>query len=132
MIQSAQLPPRASSPELSGGDSEEEIMEKNRVRELNDVLRRTFAGGRIMMTAGVDALSDGDKAAVFDKMRTFEDFSTESDPCGEHDFGNIEHDGVTYFFKIDYYTPDMQSGSEDPADVEKTLRVLTIMRADEY
>jgi hypothetical protein len=39
---------------------------------------------------------------------------------------------VTYFFKIDYYAPDMQSGSEDPTNAEKTLRVLTIMRADEY
>jgi Protein of unknown function (DUF3768) len=45
--------------------------------------------------------------------------------------GNFEIAGVSYFFKIDYYSPDMQGGSEDPGDSEKTTRVLTIMSADE-
>jgi hypothetical protein len=31
-----------------------------------------------------------------------------------------------------YYSPDMEGGSEDPADLEKTTRVLTVMRADKY
>jgi hypothetical protein len=41
------------------------------------------------------------------------------------------HPGETYFFKIDYYLQDMRGGSEDPADPGKTVRVLTIMRADD-
>jgi hypothetical protein len=47
-------------------------------------------------------------------------------------FGTIDLAGQTYFFKVDYYAPDMDGGSEDPADPAKTTRVLTIMRADEY
>jgi hypothetical protein len=49
-----------------------------------------------------------------------------------HDFGSIEIDGETYFWKIDYYDLAMQFGSESPEDPEQTTRVLTIMRADEY
>src|SRR5262249_19965309 len=132
LLQSLQRPPRAPSPEWSDDDSEEEIMARDRIRDLNDTLRQTFAGGRGVMTDGVNALSDDDKATVLRKGRTFENFTTDNDPHGEHDFGNFEHDGVQYFFKIDYYAPDMESGSEDPTDPQKTVRVLTIMRADEY
>ena len=94
-----------------------------RIRLLNDQLRTTFVGGKIMLTAGVDALSDETKATVLSNVRTFADFNGDNDPHNEHDFGS---------FKLDYYAPDMEGGSEDPADPEKTTRVLTIMRADEY
>ena len=33
-----------------------------RIRELNDAFRRTFAGGKVVMTAGVYALPDMVKA----------------------------------------------------------------------
>jgi hypothetical protein len=49
----------------------------------------------------------------------------------EHDFGSIEVAGETIFWKIDYHGSDMASGSEDPADPERTTRVLTIMLAEE-
>jgi Protein of unknown function (DUF3768) len=107
-------------------------MDRNRIRELNDALRRSFAGGRVMMTAGVDALPDTAKAAVLGKVRAFDAFDGDNDPHGEHDFGSFEVAGETYFFKLDYYSPDLQGGSENPADPTKTMRVLTIMRADEY
>lgn len=108
------------------------LTETQRIRLLNDQLRTTFVGGKIMLTARVDALPDEAKATVLSKVRTFVDFNGDNDPHGEHDFGSFKLEDVTYFFKLDYYSPDMEGGSEDPADPEKTTRVLTIMRADEY
>jgi Protein of unknown function (DUF3768) len=103
-----------------------------RIRELNDHLRRTFTGGKVVMTDGVAALAEDDLAQLLTKVRSFDEFTSENDPYGEHDFGKFELAGQTYFFKLDYYAPDMDGGSEDPADPTKTTRVLTIMRADEY
>ncbi len=103
-----------------------------RIRALNDALRATFTGGKVMLTAGVAALSEGDKAAVLEKVRTFAEFNGDNDPHREHDCASFEISGDRFLFKIDYYDSDLQFGSEDPSDAAKTTRVLTIMRADEY
>src|SRR6266853_5615812 len=102
-----------------------------RIRELNDTFRRTFTGGRVMLTSGVDALPPDVKAKVLQAVRSFDAFDHDNDPHHENDFCSFEVDGERYFAKIDYYSPDMQRGSEDPADPKITTRVLTIMRASE-
>ena len=104
----------------------------DRIRLLNDNLRTTFVGGRVFMTQGVANLPEDEKARILLAVQGFAAFDAENDPHGEHDFGSFELAGETYFFKVDYYSPDLKGGSEDPADPEKTTRVLTIMRADEY
>jgi len=103
-----------------------------RIRELNDQLRSTFVGGRVLVTPGVRSLPLGANTSLLERVRTFTDFSSDNDPYGQHDFGTIEIEGETFFWKIDYYDRSMEGGSEDPADPTKTTRVLTIMRADEY
>jgi len=103
-----------------------------RIRELNDAFRKTFIGGRVLLTSGVDALDASTREAVLRKVRDFADFDPGNDPYGEHDFVSVEHNNERYFAKIDYYAPDLAHGSEDPADPEKTVRVLTLMCADEY
>jgi uncharacterized protein DUF3768 len=104
----------------------------DRIRQLNDDFRQSFIGGRVLVTPGIRSLPIETNAAVLERVRTFAGFTAANDPHGEHDFGTIELEGETYFFKIDYYSPDMQGHSEDPADPEKTVRVMTIMCADEY
>lgn len=102
------------------------------IRCLNDKFRRSLTGGRIMLTAGVQALPQSLLAALLARLKAFELFTDDNDPHGEHDFGAIDLEGQKYFFKIDYYDPNLRQGSEDPADPAKTVRVLTLMRADEY
>ena len=104
----------------------------DRIRLLNDNFRTTFIGGQVVMTQGVAELPLATKARVLLAVQSFDKFTEDNDPHCEHDFGSFDIEGETYFFKIDYYALDMDGGSEDPADPEKTARVLTIMRADEY
>jgi hypothetical protein len=104
----------------------------DRIRVLNDNFRSTFIGGQVVMTAGVADLPMDVKAHVLIHVQLFASFNADNDPHGEHDFGSLELAGETFFWKIDYYDEDCEFGSEDPADPEKTTRVLTIMLAEEY
>ena len=112
--------------------STENIDNARVIRILNDNFRSTFVGGQVVMTAGVNALPIDTKARVLLAVQSFSNFTKDNDPHGEHDFGSIEIEGQTYFFKVDYYALDMNGGSENAADPSVTTRVLTIMRADEY
>ena len=108
------------------------LSKTDRIRVLNDNFRSTFVGGKVFMTQGVDALPLDTKAHVLLAVQSFSNFTKDNDPHGERDFGSFEIEGEMYFFKVDYYALDLDGGSEDAADPEKTARVLTIMRADEY
>jgi Protein of unknown function (DUF3768) len=108
------------------------LKRSDRIRLLNDNFRSTFVGGQIVTTAGVADLPIDVKARAFLQVQRFARFDANNDPHGEHDFGSFEVAGEKFFWKIDYYDLSMMFGSEDPADPEKTTRVLTIMLADEY
>lgn len=105
-----------------------------RIRELNDQFRRfPFPPhGDLFITPGVNILGLRDYLAVLLKVRNFSEFSDANDPHREHDFGSFQHDGVVYFWKIDYYDRQKERHSPDPSDADVTFRVLTVMRADEY
>ncbi len=105
---------------------------RDRIRELNDAFRQTFIGGRVMLTRGVNDLEAEAKTKLLADVRNFNRFEKLNDPHGERDFGSIENGGNKFFWKIDYFDLAMNQGSVDPANADATLRVLTIMRADEY
>lgn len=104
----------------------------DRIRELNDRFRFSFAGGQVLMTSGITALPAALQALICDQVQKFVAFTPDNDPHGEHDFGSVTVHGHKIFWKIDYYAPDMLHGSDDPADPALTRRVLTIMLAEEY
>lgn len=104
-----------------------------RIRELNDRLRQYGLGqGSVLLTSGITGEGEAFTTAAVTAVRTFTTFSDDNDPWGEHDFGAVEVEGQKVFWKIDYYAPDMQSGSENPANEGQTHRVLTIMLVSEY
>ena len=102
------------------------------IRDLNDLFRKTFIGGKVMMTQGIQALGDYDVALILLGIQQFDKFTYDNDPYGEHDFGSFKHNGEKVFFKIDYYDKAMEFGSPDPSDAAVTTRVMTVMLASEY
>ncbi|MDY6947220.1 MAG: DUF3768 domain-containing protein [Pseudomonadota bacterium] len=103
-----------------------------RIRQLNDQFRSTFAGGKILLTQGITDHAGALLPGLLLQVRLFTSFDEGNDPHGEHDFGAFEWTGETVFWKIDYYDSDLLMGSPDPADPAVTTRVLTIMLAWEY
>ena len=103
-----------------------------RIRDLNDELRRNLSEATAVMTCGVAALGPEAVARIVQTIEVYDDFCHANDPHEEHDFGSFEADGHTIFFKIDYYDSTLTAHSPDPSDPAVTKRVITIMLAEEY
>lgn len=102
------------------------------IQLINDNFRKTFQGGKVVLTRGIRALPKMEIAEIMLKVSKFNDFTVSNDPYEEHDYGSFEYRGKQIIFKIDYYDKNYEYASENPADVSKTARVLTIMLADDY
>lgn len=113
------------------------------IARLNDWLRDNITSpgtNRVVMTQGIAALV-GDvalfrgfrkRAELLRTVRDFDAFDRDNDPHGHRDLGAFEFEGTACLWKIDYYDLELVFGSEDPADPFKTVRLLTILRADEW
>lgn len=110
-----------------------EAVPRQRIRELNDRFRAEGLGfGSIVITSGVQAEGHDFLLKTAEAVQGYKDFNKDNDPWGEHDFGAVDVADQMVFWKIDYYTPDLSAGSENPANEGQTHRVLTIMLASEY
>jgi hypothetical protein len=107
-------------------------VQTDRIRALNDELRKALLGGGAVMTPGIAALGSEAVNRLVQTVAIFDDFGTANDPRGEHDFGAFDFDGTPVMLKIDYYDKDLSFHSPDPADPAVTERVITIMLAAEY
>ena len=91
--------------------------------------------GQIVITSGIQQLVEDLKkelTVIAEIVQNFDAFTEDNDPHAEHDFGQFDFEGQSCFWKIDLYDLNFEFGSEAPADLTKTRRVLTIMLASEY
>ena len=106
-------------------------MQQNEIAIINDRLRKSVPfvppPHRMVMTSSVASLNEVTLLKVFEKVRAFSEFDPEeNDPHGERDFGSVSVEGTKYFWKFDYYDERFEFFKENG------VRVLTIMRANEY
>lgn len=104
----------------------------NRIRRLNDNFRRSFEGGKVLITSGVQTLGPVVVHEVLHSVQQFDQFAPGNDPYEEHDFGAFTLGRQRLCWKIDYYDPSLQSSSSDPSNRIETARVLTVMLLAEY
>jgi Protein of unknown function (DUF3768) len=109
-------------------DTERVINETSaRIAKANDTFRDMCLD--VFYTPGVrDGVSD--LIELSRKVESYNRFTEDNDPYGEHDFGSLKFDGQTIFWKIDYYDRDLRMWC-DPLSAE-CRRTLTIMLAEEY
>ncbi len=103
-----------------------------RIRALNDQLRQSGRGGRVMMTSGIEALGAAGVAQIMAAVAAFDAFNGDNDPHQEHDCAILTVGGVRVLFKIDSYDRNLTYHSPDASDPKVTERVLTVMLAEEY
>ncbi|PTV70208.1 DUF3768 domain-containing protein [Agrobacterium pusense] len=107
---------------------------KIRIRDLNDELRtRGHArNGRVVVMGGLANEDNQKKVQVAIAAGQHTDWNSGDDPYGEHDFGRLDVEGEAFLFKIDYYSLDEAHASEHPEDQNTTIRVMTLMYAEDY
>jgi hypothetical protein len=115
----------------NGIDERKEIEVSRRIRQFNDALRTSLQGGKLVLTPSVKALSDATVSQALLKLRTFDKFTKDNDPFGEHEFGSFEFADQKFVWKIEAFDKELRYGSKDPADPNKTTRVVTLMLAKE-
>lgn len=99
----------------------------DRIAALNDRFRRMAID--VVLTQGV-IHGVRDIIELMKDVETYDRFTPDNDPYGEHDFGSLLWFGTKIFWKIDYYDRTLTYGL-DPLDPD-CRRVLTVMLASEY
>lgn len=94
---------------------------------LNDQLRTTFKGGRVQMTPSVYQLDDRLRGRALLVLARYNKFH----PDSEHDWGTFIFAGFSFEWRIEYRAKDGTGRSHDPADPDKTFRVLTLYAIDD-
>ena len=105
---------------------------QRQIAETNDQVRQTLARDRLMVTVGIQELSQETQNRIFTAIETYDSFKPSNDPYLEHDFGKVEVDGHTVFWKLEYYDNNLEYHTPDALNRSVTRRVLCVMLAEEY
>ena len=55
------------------------------IKTLNDNFRKSFSGGKVMLTCGINAKSQNEVAEILNQVRCFNNFTKANDPYNEHE-----------------------------------------------
>lgn len=99
-----------------------------KIIELNDQLRMTFKGGRVQITPAVSTLDPQLRGRALSVLTRYNKFADGE----EHNWGVFIFAGYSFEWRIEYRSNDGTGVSPDPADAEKTVRVLTLYAAGDY
>ena len=103
----------------------------DRVRTLDDHLRKHPTSDIAIMTPGIAALGQEAADRIIKTIVTFDDFCHANDPREDHDNGSFEAEGRTILYKIDHYERLPESPTQKPADQMDRVRVITVRLAEE-
>ena len=101
--------------------------DRARIIELNDQLRTTFKGGQVRMIPSVHDLDlrlCGRALFVMSRSATLRRGS-------DHDCGRFVFAGYLFEWRVEYRSRDGTGLSRDPANADKTCRVLTLCAVDD-
>lgn len=101
-------------------------MNREEIRDRNDAIRKNWAfddRNKLMLTRAV--INSPHRQEIMLACQNYNDFNSDVDPHGEHDFGSFDVGGETWWFKIDYYDENLEFHGHDRI-------TLTIMHASEY
>ena len=80
---------------------------------------------------GIAKVGDEVVRTILLAVRSYDAFTQDNDPYGEHDFDSFHFHEHQVFWKWDYYDLDSVMHSPDSADEAVTARVLTVMLTEE-
>lgn len=100
---------------------------RGKIIELNDKLRTTFKGGRVELRPAVNNLDPQLRGRAIWAMARYNRF----DDTSEHNCGVFIFAGYAFEWRIEYRGAGGIGVSPDPAEPEKTFRVLTLYAVDD-
>ncbi len=105
----------------------------------NDQLRLGLLGGmpkgmkaQVLVTPGINAKGPAFVSLCLLSISMFKDFSEDNDPWGDRGFAALTVDDTRIYFKIDLYDEACEYGSSEPANLDRTTRVMTVLLPSEY